>query len=50
MDEFGLKGGGPSAATCPETKEDILECNEGGEEKLRTTVTTLHTTSARPIP
>ena len=40
MDKFGLKEGGPSAATCPETMADIVEGNGVGEAKLRMTVTT----------
>ena len=34
MEEFGLKGGGPSAATFPETMEDIVEGNLCGESKI----------------
>ena len=33
MDQFGLKLGGPSAATFLETMEDVVEGNEGGETK-----------------
>ena len=31
MDQFVLKGGGTSAATYPETMEDVVELNGGGE-------------------
>ena len=31
MEQFVLKGGGPSAATCPETTEDVVEVNGDGE-------------------
>ena len=34
MDEFDLKGGGPSAATCPEIMEDAVEVNVGDEAKI----------------
>ena len=34
MDEFGLKGGGPSATTCQETMEDAVEGNVGGEARI----------------
>ena len=31
MGQFFLKGGGTSAATCPETMEDVVEVNGDGE-------------------
>ena len=34
MDQFGLKVGDPSAATFPETMEDVVEGNGGGETKI----------------
>ena len=34
MDQLGLKVGDPRAATFPETMEDVVEGNGGGETKI----------------
>ena len=34
MEQFGLKGGSPSSTTFPETMEDVVEVNGGGEAEI----------------